>query len=318
MGTTYSVRCELPSGVSTQQAQEVVHRSLDEVDKMMSTYKIDSELSQLNAAPAGEVRRVSPPLLEVLQLSEQVHKQSGGAFDVTVGPLVAAWGFGSAAQSDPPTEAELEKARAAVGFSLIQIDPGGSTVQKTVPELKIDLSAVAKGYGVDRAALALAALGVQNYLVEVGGELRFLGDKPATSGKRAPWLLAIEEPVAEGRRLHATFSAPREGGALATSGDYRNFREEEGSLVSHILDPRSGAPVPRRTASVSVYRPRAAEADALATALFVLSPTESLALAEQEGWAIYLLVHQPGGGFKSIQSPAFGRLGPTEVTLPGR
>jgi thiamine biosynthesis lipoprotein len=317
MGTTYSVRCELPVQVSAQKAQDVVQRALDEVDSMMSTYKPQSELSRLNAARAGEARRVSQPLLEVLRLSEQVFVQTGGAFDVTVGPLVNAWGFGSAAASAAPSEKRLEEIRASVGFSLLKIDAQRATVEKMAPDLQVDLSAIAKGYGVDRAADSLSALGVENFLIEVGGELRFLGDKPGASGKRAPWIVAIEEPVAEGRRLHATFSAPPSGGALATSGDYRNFREEGGALVSHILDPRSGKPAPRRTASVSVYRPRAAEADALATALFVLSPGESLSLAEEHGWAVYLLIHRAGGGFESRQTRAFERLAPKKVAVSG-
>lgn len=313
MGTTYSVRCELPAQVSAQTARDVVQRALDEVDQMMSTYKPQSELSRFNAARPGEAHRISAPLLEVFQLSEQVFAQTGGAFDVTVGPLVSAWGFGSAAASAPPSDEQLEKIRASVGFSLLKVDAQASTVEKTVPDLQVDLSAIAKGYGVDRAAESLGELGVENFLVEVGGELRFLGDKPGAAGTREPWILAIEEPVADSRRLHATISAPQGGGALATSGDYRNFLEEGGVLVSHILDPRSGKPVPRRTASVSVYRPHAAEADALATALFVLPPDESLGLAEEHGWAVYLLIHRAGGGFETRQTRAFALLAPQKI-----
>src|SRR5690606_1185443 len=144
-------------------------------------------------------------------------------------------------------------------------------------------------------------LGIESYMVEVGGEIRVRGEKK----QNAPWVLAIEEPVAHERKLHATLRLAKSGAALATSGDYRNFRSVDGQVVSHTFDPRSGSPVPRRTASVSIIRPTAAEADGLATALSVLEPERAISLANKKGWPVYMLLHRQGGGFDAKMSEAF-------------
>jgi thiamine biosynthesis lipoprotein len=304
MGTSYSVKCEIGDEELLRRAELAVSRALLEVDKSMSTYREDSEVSVFNRLEAGKKQTVSPELMAVLELSQSLFEVSDGALDITVGPLVRAWGFGARAETEAPSGAELARLRKVTGFTLLTLEPP-SSISKRSSGVEIDLSSVAKGYGVDQAARALEALGVRNYLVEVGGEIRFLGEKPVGEGKTAPWTLAIEEPSPEGRRVHGSFEAPRRGGALATSGDYRNFLEREGEVVSHLLDPRAGRPVPRRTASVSVLRPSAAEADGLATALSVLEPDEAIALADREGWAVYLLEHQPDARLRGRSSKAF-------------
>jgi thiamine biosynthesis lipoprotein len=166
----------------------------------------------------------------------------------------------------------------------------------------VDLSAVAKGFGVDQVAASLESEGIDSYLVEVGGEVRVRGRATA----ERLWRLGIERPVPEERSVLGTLELAE--AALATSGDYRNFRRTESGTISHTLDPRTGRPVARKTASVSVVRPTAAEADALATALCVLPHTEAIELATEKGWAVLLLIHTAEGAFESLSSPAWRRL----------
>lgn len=308
MGTTYSIKGEIPDVRLLQRAKDQVQNALQDVDTRMSTYKTESEVSIFNRLPAGVRQQVSSELMEVLTLSRSLFEVSGGAFDITVGPLVRAWGFGVHPADQAPQEARLLELRRITGSQLLDINEEDLFVMKKADGVQIDLSAVAKGYGVDRASEALKKLGVDNFLVEVGGELRFSGTKPTSEGRRTPWTLAIEEPVQSGRQIHGILSAPVNGGALATSGDYRNFLEVDGEMLSHIIDPRVGRPVPRRTASVSVFRPTAAEADGLATALSVLEPDAALELADQKGWAVYLLVHRAQGGFLGRSSREFAKL----------
>lgn len=301
MGTTFTVRVRLGAGVRLEQASESVRTALDAVNRSMSTYDAESELSRLNRAPEGVRVGISHDLWNVLSLAEWVHGQTRGAFDVTVGPLVAAWGFGAAAASDPPDTSELEGLLKRVGMTHVELDEAERSALKRVPGVTIDLGAIAKGYGVDRAAEGLERLGIEHYMVEVGGEIR-------TRGRPEPdrrWVLGIEEPSPGARSVYGRLRI--DTAALATSGDYRNFREIGDRRISHTLDPRTGRPVARRTASVSVVSRTAAEADALATALGVLPPDESLALAEERGWAVLLLLHDEKG-FTPKMSSNFARL----------
>ena len=304
MGTSYTVKCVLPLNVELSIARSAVDEALQKVNRDMSTYVPTSEVSRFNGQKGLVPTQLSEDLMSVLRLSQRVHEQTRGAFDVTVRPLVAAFGFGSAAQVVEPSEQTLLSLRKSVGMHLLKLDFDAGTAQKLSPDVQIDLGAVAKGFGVDQAAAALESLATEQYMVEVGGEIRVRGEK----SPGAPWTLGIEEPTPDKRRLHGTLTLSARGGALATSGDYRNFRVAGEQTFSHTLDPRTGRPTPRRTALVSVVRPTAAEADALATGLGVLAPEEAISLSNEHGWAVYLLTHQRGGGFASSSSAAFEAL----------
>jgi thiamine biosynthesis lipoprotein len=217
---------------------------------------------------------------------------------------VRVYGFGPDEERPLPPAEELETIAQNVGLDHIRFDEKGQTVQKLREGVELDFSGVAKGYGVDAAARALEKLKIENYMVEIGGEIRVRGEKKPST----PWVLAIEAPVADERRIHARLKFPPSGAALATSGDYRNFRNVGGKLVSHTFDPKTKQPVPRRTASASVVRPTAAEADALATAMTVLEPQRALHIANERGFAVYLLIHQEGGGFEALISNEFEKL----------
>ncbi|MCS5636557.1 MAG: FAD:protein FMN transferase [Myxococcota bacterium] len=305
MGTTWTVKLagnDLgPEAI--REAGRVVGEALDDVVAQMSTWEETSELSNFNALASRRPFAVSQPVIDVLSVARRVSLLSGGAFDVTVGPLVEAWGFGSAA----PLEKELSEGRIRgllrrVGVSVVEIDSDKNTLRKSHPLAKVDVSAIAKGYGVDRVAEALESLGHLDYLVEVGGELKASGRK--RDGEQ--WRVAIERPSEEIRLLHRVIILDDQ--AMATSGDYRNFYEIDGKRIFHTLDPRTGRPVDHALASVSVVHDRATWADAWATALNVLGPHDGYALALDQGLAAHFIMRSDGEGFGEWSTPGFEAL----------
>lgn len=301
-GTSYTVRV-VPDGAVDEerrlQLADAVEQALETVDASMSTWRDDSEIERFNRSGV-EPFPVSPALLEVVAAAVDVSARSDGAFDVTVGPLVEAWGFGARAVSDDPGPDVLDRLRAATGYRLLEVDRGAGTLRKQVPGLELDLSAIAKGYAVDRAAAALGTLGEDRFMVEVGGEVVARGLAP---GDRR-WRLGIEVPDPNIRAVHTVVEL--ENAALATSGDYRNFRVDgRGRRLSHTIDPRRGRPVEHTLASVSVVAPTCLEADAWATALNVLGPVEGLAAAEREGLAALFLEHGESGAWIETSTQAF-------------
>lgn len=306
MGTTFNIvvvgeRFDVDQLAALQTA---IDAELEAVNAEMSTYRADSELSRFNGSPASQSFAASPHLFEVVALAKQVSEQSGGAFDVTVGPLVDAWGFGPGdpSQRRALSDAEIETLRAAVGDDKLTIDRASGQLRKTVAGLRVDLSAIAKGHGCDRVAAVLDAAGWTNYMVEIGGEVWARGSSP--SGEA--WKVGIERPTgdAAGSRVVQAVIRVRDVG-VATSGDYRNYWERDGVRYSHTIDPRTGRPITHALAGVTVIHPEsAALADAWATALNVLGPDEGLALAEKLGLAAYFLV-RTDAGFEARSTPEF-------------
>lgn len=313
MGTTYAVRLDVESldGEEREQASSAVAAVLDEVNRLMSTYDSTSELSRFNRSPGTDPVPLSPPTLEVLQVALEVARGSGGALDVTLAPLIEAWGFG-AGQAPPaaPDSATMARLLRGVGYEKLTLDLEAGTVTRSEPEITLDFSAVAKGYAAERVADTLAALGYDRVLVEVGGELR--AGAPKADGSF--WRVALEEPDVAGRVLHRVIEVADEG--VATSGDYRNVLEMDGVLHTHLLDPRTGRPAQHRGASVSVVHSSAATADAWATALAVLGVDEGLPVADREGLAA-LFITREGDDFVSRASAAFSeRFGESEEEQP--
>ena len=312
MGTRYTVKVvapELADGVHAELGA-AIEAALADVDAKMSTYKPESEISLLNALGGGERFPVSPETFEVLELARRISDESGGALDVTVGPLVDAWGFGAgsgpAGALEPLPSERVEELRDRVGFDKLILDPASSTVEKRLGGLQVDLSAVAKGYAVDRVAEELRERGHEAFMVEVGGEVRTAG----FNADGEPWRIGIEDPGGSTPALPATRHdlmrvVPLSDAALATSGDYRNFFEHQGRRYSHTLDPRTGRPVEHTATSVTVVAPTCAEADAWATALLVLGPEEGLALAEEQDLRALFVVRGEGGTLEQRWSPAW-------------
>ncbi len=306
MGTSYQVKVAARN-LSDQRVFELrvaIDSAVDDVDRKMSTYLPDSELSRFNEIESDEPFPISAETLEVFRRARAISKATGGAFDITVGPLVALWGFGAgfgldSEEASIPTQSEIEAIRAHLGWKLIELNEESSTILKRDPTVRCDLSAIAKGYAVDQAADALGAMGFENYLVELGGEIRTTG----RNEQGALWRIAIESPQATGREPHRLL--PLEDMALATSGDYRNFYEKDGRRYSHTIDPRTGRPVSHRLASVSVFDALCVRADGYATALMVLGEDEGLRFAVDNGLAALFLVPDGAGGFKEKTTPAF-------------
>ncbi len=268
MGTRYSVKVvDLPAALGEAALRAGVERVLEAVNASLSTYRPDSELSRFNRSPDTGWVPASADLLRVVTEAQRVSRLTGGAFDVTVGPLVNLWGFGPGRGEDRvPAEAEVAAARARVGYARLEVRDLPPAVRKAIPDLYVDLSAIAKGYGVDRVSEYLEAQGVARYLVEVGGEVRGRG----SNARGTPWKVAVERPAEGERAAYAVVDV--DGVGVATSGDYRNYFEQDGRRYSHTIDPATGRPITHALASVTVVSDTCMTADALATGLNVLGP----------------------------------------------
>lgn len=281
MGTSWSVRLVAPATLDAAQLQHGLQQQLDSVVAEMSHWENDSDLGRFNRAEAGNWQVLPPAFFDVLSFAMEVSRLSGGACNPCAGTLVNLWGFGPHGRFDQddftaPSPAAVAAARAHLAASPVLLGEGRRVQQPG--GVALDLSAVAKGYGVDRLAYYLKTLGIHHFVAEVGGELRGAGVKP--DGQ--PWWVALEQPGEAGQdelvlALH--------GLAVATSGDYRRYFELDGKRYSHTIDPRSGMPIANDLASVTVVHAHCMAADAWSTALTVLGPVEGLALAERQGLA---------------------------------
>lgn len=285
-GTTYSVKAygdELGGEAKALQAD--IDALLAEIDGAMSTYKPDSDLSRFNASESTEAFEVHPSLATVVTKAQRVSEESNGAFDVTVKPLVDAWGFGAKGRVPEPPD-DLEQVMGLIGHAKVSVEAGA--LRKSNPAVTVDLSAIAKGWAVDEVARVLGEHGIEAYMVEIGGEIVTRGETP-----RGPWRIGIERPRLDNGRGVQTVVALSDIG-MATSGDYRNYHEYEGRRVSHTIDARTGRPIEHNLASVTVLHSECAMADAYATAINVLGPEEGMELAERLELPVLMLVREPG------------------------
>ncbi|HEJ9067890.1 TPA: FAD:protein FMN transferase [Serratia marcescens] len=300
MGTSYSIR--YVAGDNTPSAREMqaeIDKRLEQVNDQMSTYRPDSELSRFNAS--RDIDRpfpVSPATAEVVREALRINRVTDGALDVTVGPLVNLWGFGPEGRPDKvPSEAELEHRRAWTGADKLAVQ--GSALVKSIPELYVDLSSIAKGYGVDVVAEYLQSQHVKDYMVDIGGEVRTRGH----NGEQKPWRIAIERPTTGAQQQAQLVIQPGEM-SIATSGDYRNYFEQDGVRYSHTIDPITGRPIHHRLVSITVLSPTCMTADGLSTGLNVMGPERGMALANLLGIPVFMIV-KTADGFEERYSDAF-------------
>ena len=299
MGTTYSVKMVAPaSAIDRERLAQKIEAKLEGVNRRMSTYLPESEVSRLNAAPLGEAVEVSRDTRLVLDEALRINELTGGAFDPTVGPLVDLWGFGPRGGRGVPSPDDVAKLRNIVGLDKLYWQGDGAGLVKRVDGLQVDLSGIAKGFAVDQLADLLDGEGAADYLVEVGGELRSKGRAP---GGRA-WRVGIEKPALASGDLQRIIDF--EGAALATSGNYRIFFEQDGQNYCHIIDPVKGRPVEHRLASVTVVADSTMTADALSTALLVLGAEAGMRLAKAENIAAFF-ISGAADSYSSAASPAF-------------
>ena len=301
MGTSYSiVAVAAPNDVTEEVILQTVEATLTSVNEKMSNWDKKSEISFLNEASSLIPEIISNDMLEVLVAAEKVHAESRGFFDLTVSPLIDLWGFGPTNPEDQvPSSYEIQQALKLVGQDkMLLVDTNRKTLKKTSDNVTINLSAIAKGYGVDKVAQSLKNLGVERFLIEIGGDLLVSGK----NSKGIPWAIGIEQPDSEDRVVKLVLSISDLG--MATSGDYRNFFEEDGVRYSHIIDPMTGKPVDHRTASVTVLAETAMMADAWATALLVAGEEEGLKIAEKYQIAA-LFISKAKENFVTSSSTAF-------------
>jgi thiamine biosynthesis lipoprotein len=302
MGTGYSVSVSaFPARLDRRRFKAEVEAVLERVNHDMSNWRPASDISLFNRRRNASVSPVSPDTFRVLETALEISRKTNGAFDPTVGHLVDLWGFGPAAggQAVPP-DSLIERALAGTGYQYLRLSNDALAVDRTRAGLEVNLSGIAKGYAVDKVAALLESQGIQDYLVDIGGDLRLRGRSP----HRAPWRIGIEKPIVGQRSLQRIIALS--DGAVATSGNYRNFFQNDGLIYSHIIDPRDGMPVRHKLASVTVIAGTTMEADALSTGLMAMGPDAGLALARQAGLAALFLV-QEGQGFAEVASPAFDR-----------
>ena len=300
MGTTWSVSL-LPDveGLNPNALKRLLQQRLDQINGLMSTYDPASEISRFNTKLSDDWFPISAETAEVIRLSRQISQLTNGAFDITVGPLVELWGFGATKRTEHiPGPKQVSALLDRVGYEKLELRENPPAIRKTVPTLRVDLSAIAKGYAVDLLAEQLKNQGVNNFLLEVGGEMRLSGQR----SDGTPWKIGIEKPQEDLREVKTVF--PLTATAVATSGNYRNYYDDNGERYSHTIDPVTGRPIRHKLASVTVLDPSCAKADALATAMMVLGEARGRELSEKNQLAVYFLIHE-NESIIEYASPAF-------------
>ena len=300
MGTTYNVSTVFNSPKESDTLAVIkkgIHSALERVDSSMSTYKGDSEVSQFNALAVGESFSMGADFSSVYHIAAEVSVLTRGYFDITVGPLVALWGFGVNGKVNQviPQQSAIDAVLRKVGMNKVSID---SNKLVKLEEVEIDLSAIAKGYGADVVGRYLLDAGITNYMVEVGGEVVVNG----VNRRGSNWVLGIERPDKNQRSVYTAVGIS--GLGMATSGDYRNFRTVEGKNYAHTIDPVRGVPSKSSLASVTVIASNCAKADALATALMAMGELEAIKFANEHRLSAFFIVRHENK-FESRSTPFF-------------
>lgn len=298
MGTTYNIKYTQQAGIpDSSHLQTEIDRLLEQVNDQMSTYRVDSELSRFNQYQGSDPFQVSGQTATVVKEAIRLNSLTLGALDVTVGPLVNLWGFGPEARRDTvPSEQELAARKAKTGIEHLSVS--GDFLSKTLPNLYVDLSTIAKGWGVDVVADFIESQGIENYMVEVGGEMRLKG----RNAQGIPWRIAIEKPSVQERSVQEIIE-PGDM-AIATSGDYRNYFERDGMRYSHIINPKTGYPIDNKVVSVTVLDKSSMTADGLSTGLMVLGEEKAMAVAELNQIPVFMII-KTDDGFREVASSAF-------------
>jgi len=278
MGTVYSIKVMLGYFDDPEGLQKEIDTRLDEINQSMSVYRKASEISRFNTLGAQKSLAVSQDFLRVLKTANTLHQQTQGAWDGTVGPLVDLWGFGKTkgTRTIPSTE-KINNLLQKTGFQNIELHQN-SAISKNKSGISLDLGSIAKGYGVDQISRLIEQKGIQNYLVEIGGEVYAAGRRE-DGGK---WRIGINKPEKNSPYTEIYKVVTLENKAMATSGDYRNFFEQDGKIYSHVIDPRTGYPVANQVVSVTIIANTCTYADGLATAVMVMGPQKGLALINQQ------------------------------------
>lgn len=285
MGTQYSAVFFAPTCIDEIALRAGLFAAVNTVDQQMSSWKPDSDLNRLNRAPENQWITVTEEMLSVLETALLISQQSKGAFDIGVGDLVQAWGFGPGkGQKNERQIRALTARNHRPATDILEIDPAQHRVRKRAP-ITLDLSGIAKGYGVDQLAHCLNTFGISCYLVGIDGEMRARGTKPDSQ----PWTVAIEKPVRHERKVMGVMEL--HDAAIATSGDYRHWVDHQGISYPHTMNGALRQPSLNRLAAVTVVASSSMLADAWATALLVLGETAGIELAQKRGMDALFVLH---------------------------
>ena len=307
MGTSYNIKLNHESdNIDSKLLKSEINKILLQINNQMSTYQEDSELSKINKSRTLEWINISADLFTVINTAISISNKTTGAFDITIGPIVNLWGFGPTEQTEQiPTDKNIATVLKSTGYQYLHLRKSPHALKKDKEDIYIDLSAIAKGYAVDKISTRLDQLAIKNYMVELGGEIKVKG----VNHQNVPWQIGIERPVIGHRSAQKIINL--DNLAMATSGDYRNYFEKNGIYYSHTINPRTGRPVSHQLASVTVFHENAMYADALATSLLVMGPEAGKQLAEQENWAAFFIIRNKNN-FIEIKTKAFEQLEPKQ------
>ncbi len=307
-GTTYHVSfwAKQPTA-TTQNIKTAVDAEFSRLDVQLSNYRNDSVIEQFNAKQTSEAQAVGEEIVNLVEQARLVSQASNGCYDLTIKPLFDLWGF-KADKLSIPDDTTLQAALKQVGFA--QVEAVDAThLRKKNPALRVDLSSIAQGYSVKRIAGLLEQHGIDNYLVEIGGELQTRGQKPDASA----WRVALEKPLSGERTMQKVITIKRtEPLAVMTSGTYRHYFDANGKRYSHILDATNGRPVEHSTVSVTVLHSDPTQADAWSTALLCLGRIAGMEAANKAGISA-LFIEQQGEAFNEHKSRSMDSL--TDVVI---
>jgi len=301
MGTRFEIQVVTDDTAAGREAIEAAYDEIDRVEQLLSEWRETSEISEVNRQAGRAAVVVGPDLFTVVERSMGISEITHGAFDVTFAGCGSIW---SIRERRIPTDREIERCLVHVDYRRMELDPVGSTIFLPTEPMRIGIAGIGKGYGVDRAAEVLEAHGVDDYIVDGGGDIRLAG-----SNVDRPWIVGIADPRREGQ-LHATLEPGR--GAIVTSGDYQRYFETDGVRYHHILDPTTGRPA-RGSVAVTVVASTATDADALATGLFVLGPERAIEAVEQLPEVEALIF---GPDLVVLRSSGFPDIRPVEAAAP--
>ena len=289
-GTTYHISFWSTSNLGTQQIKPLVEQDFAAIDKLLSNYRKDSTIETFNSQENSESQEVGAEIVSLVKIAATVHQASAGCYDLTIKPLFDLWGFRGESLNIPEASA-IQKGLSQIGMHKLEI-VDNTHLRKQQADLKTDLSSIAQGYSVERISKLLELQGIENYLVEIGGELKTLGHKPNSEA----WRIAIEKPLPDTKQtIQKVISLPKDNPmAVMTSGTYRHYFDKDGKVYSHILDARTGRPVEHNLVSVTVMHANPSVADAWSTALLCLGPDAGLKAANEQKLNALFIVQQNG------------------------
>lgn len=280
MGSYYAITIDGAAESNAEDIQTEIDAILADVNRQMSTWDPESEISRFNQSESTDWFPVSPGFAEVVLEAIRLHKFTGGAFDPTVAPLIDLWGFGAKRPKSFPTQEAIDLARSKTGMQFIEARQDPPSIRKTRSDLTLNLSSLAPGFGTDRLSERLTKLGYPAHVVDISGEVR-TGTLKANGEK---WRLGVESPFGEMQRVIELTEK-----SVSTSGNYRNYFVYKGVRYSHTIDPATGQPVMNPPASVSVLSDKCMTTDGLATGLMVMGTEKGIRFAKQHGLSVLFL-----------------------------